>query len=75
MSAVTKGVAFLNVVTRLAAPVAHLAVILAPGMHGMVADCDLSPSSSFAFEVGGLVHVTIDATAYVDNGIGGSESF
>jgi len=36
----------------------------------MVTDGNLSLTSSFAFEVGGLVHVVINAMAYVGNGVG-----
>jgi len=41
-------------------------------MYGAVTNGDLSPASSFAFEVGGLVHVAINKTVYVGNGVGGS---
>ena len=60
--------------THLTIPITHIAVVLAPGMYGAVTDGDLSPLSSFAFEVGGLVHVAINATTYIGNGIGSSES-
>ena len=59
----------------LATPVAHLAIVLAPGMHGVVTDGDLSPLSSLALEVEGLVHVAIDVMVYVGNGVGSSKSF
>jgi len=75
VSAITEGVAFLDIVTSLAAPVAHFTVVLPPGMYGVVADGDLSPLSSFALEIGSLVHVAINATAYVGDSVGGSESF
>jgi len=75
MLAVTKGVALFDVVAHLTTPVAHLAVVLAPGVHGTVTNSYLGPSSSFTLEVGGLVHVAINATAYSGNGIGSSELF
>jgi len=74
VSAVAEAVAIFDIVTGLAAPVAHLAVILAPSMYGMVADGDLSSSPSLALKIGGLVHVAINVMAYMGNGIGGSKS-
>ena len=65
----------LDVVASPATPVAHLAIVLAPGMYGMVMDGDLSPSSSFAFEVGGLVYVTVNVSMDAGNGIGSGEMF
>jgi len=75
VSAIAKGVTLFNVVASLATPITYLAIVFAPGMYGAVMNSDLSPSSSLALEVGGLVHVAIDATVYMGNGIGGSESF
>jgi len=72
--AIAEGVAFFYIVTRLATPVTHLVVVFAPGMYGMVVDGGLSSSSSFAFEVRGLVHVAVDAVADAGNGVGGGES-
>jgi len=72
--AIAEGVTLLYVVTRLATPIAHLVVVLAPGMQGTVADSGLSPLSSFAFEIRGLVHVAVDAATDVGNGVGGGES-
>jgi len=67
-------VAFFNVVACPTTPVTHLAIIFAPGMQGTVTDGNLSPTSSFAFEVGGLVHVAINATTYTGYGVGSSKS-
>jgi len=41
----------------------------------MVTDGGLSPLSSFAFEIRGLVHVAMDAAMDAGNGIGGGKSF
>ena len=75
MLAIAKGVALFNVVTCLTAPVAHLAVVFAPGMYGMVTNSNLSPASSLALEVGSLVHVVVNAMAYAGNSIGGGKTF
>ena len=75
MLAIAEGVTFLNVVTHLTTPIAHFAILLAPGMYGVVANGNLSPASSFALEVGGLVHVAIDTTVYTGDGIGSGELF
>jgi len=73
--AIAKGVALFNVVACLTTPVAHFAIVFPPGMHGSVADSDLSSASSLAFEVRGLVHVAVDVTADASNGISGGELF
>ena len=75
VSAIAEGITFFNVMACLATPVAHFVVVLAPGMYGTIADGDLSPASSLAFEVRGLVHVTVDAVTDMGDGIGGSKSF
>ena len=75
MSAITEGVALLDVVTHLATPIAHFTIIFAPSMHGVVANGNLSLVSSFALEVGGLVHIVVDATTYAGNGVGGGKAF
>jgi len=75
VSAIAEGVAFFYVVTCLTAPVAHFVVVFAPGMYGMIANGDLSPTSSFAFEIRGLVHVAVNAATDTGDGIGGGESF
>jgi len=74
VSAITEGVTLFYIVTRLATPVAHFVVVFAPGMHGMVMDGSLSPSSSLALEIGGLVHVAVDAATDAGNGISSGES-
>jgi len=74
VSAVAEGVALLYVVACLTAPVAHFVVVFAPGMYGAITNGSLSPVSSLAFEVRGLVHVVVDATADAGNGVGGGES-
>ena len=71
--AVSEAVTFLNVVSGPTTPVAHLAVILAPSMNSMVANGNLSFVSSFALEIGGLVHVMVDATMNASDGISGSK--
>ena len=75
MSAIAEQVTLFNIVASLATPVAHLAVVLTPGVYGTVVNGDLSSSSSLALEVGGLVHVAIDVTAYMGNGVGSSKLF
>jgi len=74
VSAITEGVTLFYIVTHLATPIAHFVVVFAPGMYGTVADGGLSPSSSLAFEVRGLVHVTVNAVTDAGNGIGGGKS-
>jgi len=74
VAAVPEAVAVLNVVTCSSAPVTHLAIVLAPGMYGTVMNGDLSPTASLALEVGGLVHVVINATADVGYGVGSGKS-
>jgi len=72
--AIAEGVALFYVVTCLATPIAHFVVVFAPGMQGTVTDGSLSPSSSFAFEIRGLVHVAVNVATDAGNGVGGSES-
>jgi len=75
VSAVAKRVALFYVVARLATPIAHFVIVFAPGMYGAIADGDLSSASSFAFEIGGLVHVVVDVATDASDGVGGGESF
>jgi len=75
VSAVAKGIALFYIVTCLAAPIAHLVIVFTPGMYGTIADGNLSPASSLAFEVRGLVHVAVDAATDAGDGVGSSESF
>jgi len=72
--AITERVTLFYVVTRLATPITHFVVVLTPGMHGMVTNGGLSPSSSLAFEVRGLVHVTVDMVTDAGNGVSGGKS-
>jgi len=74
VSAIAEGVALFYIVTCLATPIAHFVVVFAPGVQGTVTDGSLSPSSSFAFEIRGLVHVTVNAATDAGNGIGGGKS-
>ena len=74
VSAITEGVTLFYIVTHLATPIAHFVVVFAPGMYGTVADGGLSPSSSLAFEVRGLVHVVVNTATDAGNGVGGGES-
>jgi len=73
--AVTKGIALFNVVPCLTAPITDFVVVFAPGMYGLIADGDLSLASSLAFEIGGLVHVAVNAATDAGDGIGGGKSF
>jgi len=59
---IPKAVAIFDVVACPATPVAHLAIVLAPCMDSPIADSDLGLTTSLALEIGGLVHVTVDAT-------------
>jgi len=72
--AVAKAVAFFYVVACLTTPIAHFVVVFAPGVHGAIANGSLSPVSSLAFKVGGLVHVAVNAATDAGNGVGGGES-
>jgi len=74
VSAIAEGVTLFYVVTRLATPIAHFVVVFAPGMQGTVTDGSLSPLSSLAFEIRGLVHVVVDVATDAGNGIGSGKS-
>ena len=74
MAAVSEAMAVLDVVSSSAAPVTHLAVVLAPGMNGAIMNSDLSSMPSFAFEVGGLVHVAVDTATNAGDGVSGRET-
>ena len=73
--AIAEGVALFYVVACLTAPIAHLVVIFAPSMYGMVVDSDLSFASSLAFEIRGLVHIMVNAVMDTGDSIGGGKSF
>ena len=75
MAAIPKGVTLLDVVAGLATPVAHFAIVFAPGMYGAVVNGNLSSVSSFAFKVGGFVHIAVNATTDTSDGVGGGKAF
>jgi len=75
VAAIPKAVAVLNIMSGLTTPIAHLAVVFAPGMNGMITNGDLSPSSLFALKVGGLVHIAIDVATDAGNGISSGKVF
>ena len=72
--AIPETVTIFDVVTCLPAPVAHLAVVLAPCMNGSIAYSDLSPTASLAFEVGGCMHLAVDTMANASYSVSGSEA-
>jgi len=74
MAAISEAMTVLDVVACPPAPIAHLAVIFAPGMYGTVANSNLGSTTSFALEVGSLVHVAINAMANAGYGVGGRKS-
>ena len=55
--------------TCLPAPVAHLAIVIAPCVDGSVTDCNLGSVASLALEVRGLVHVAVDVTTNAGYGV------
>jgi len=74
VAAIPEAMAILDVVACPSAPIAHLAVVLAPCMDGLVVNGDLGLTASLALEVGGLVHVVVDATANARDGVSGGEA-
>jgi len=68
VAAIPEAVTVLDIVACLSAPVAHLAVVLAPCVDGPIANGDLGSAASLAFEVRGLMHVAVNAT--MDTGYG-----
>jgi len=74
MAAVSEAMTVLDVVACPPTPITHLAVVFAPGMYGAIANSDLSLTASLALEVGGLVHVAINATVDVGYGVSGGKS-
>ena len=74
MTAIPEAVTILDIVTCLATPIAHLAIVLAPCIDSPIADCDLGLTASLALEVRGLVHVAVDAAANVSYSISGGET-
>ena len=69
MTAISEAVTVFDVVACPSAPVAHLAVVLAPCLNGSIAHSDLSPTASLAFEVGGCMHLVVDMTANASYGV------
>jgi len=75
VTAISEAVALFDVVPSSTTPITHFAIVLAPGMEGVIMNGDLSPASSFALEVGGLMHVMVDALTNASYGISGSKVF
>jgi len=73
MTAISKTVAVVDVVACLATPITHFTVVLAPCMDSPIADSDLGPTTSFALEVGGCVHVAVDTATNISYGVSGSK--
>ena len=69
MTAVPEAITVFDVMACLSAPIAHLAVVVTPGMYGPVADCYLGSTASLAFEIWSLVHVAIDTTTNAGYGV------
>jgi len=74
VTAIPEAIAILDTVTCLAAPIAHLAVVLAPCMDSPILDCDLGLAASLALEVRGLVHVTVNAATNVGYSVSSSKA-
>jgi len=66
--------AVFDVVACPATPITHLAVVLAPCMDSSVTNGDLGLTTSFAFEVGGLVYVMVDTAADTSYSVSGGET-
>ena len=75
VTTVPNAVTFFDVMACLSAPIAHLAVVLAPSVESSVTNCYQGSASSFALEVRGVVHVAIDASTNASDCVGSSESF
>ena len=73
MTAIPETVTIFDVLACLATPVAHLAIVLATCIDGLIADGDLGSTASLALKVGGLVHVMVDAVVDTSYSISGSE--
>ena len=74
MAAIPKTVTVFDVVACPATPIAHLAIVLAPCMDSLVANSDLSSTTSLALKVGGLVHVVVDAAMNASYSVSGSKA-
>ena len=75
MSAIADGIALFDIVPCFTTPVAHLTSVVAPSVYGMVVNGDLSPASSLALEIGGLVYVVVNMAMDTSNGIGSGQTF
>ena len=71
--AIPEAVTVFDVMACLPAPIAHFAVVVAPGVYGSVADCNLGLAASLALEVRGLVHVAVNAATNVGYGVSSGE--
>jgi len=74
VTAIPEAVTILDIVTCLATPIAHLAIVLAPCMDSPIAGCNLGSTASLALEVRGLVHVMVDAAANVSYCVSSGET-
>jgi len=68
--AISKAMAFLDVVSGPTAPITHFAVVFAPGVNGTIANSNLSLAFSPALEVGGLVHIVVNAAVNTGDSVG-----
>jgi len=73
VTAVPEAVAVFDVVAGSSTPVAHLAVVFTPHMNSPIANGDLGLTASLALEVGGLVHVMVNAVTNTAYGVSGSK--
>jgi len=71
--AISEAVTVLDVMACPPTPIAHLAIVLAPCMNGLVANSYLGLTTSLALEVGGIVHIAIDATINASYGVSGGK--
>ena len=74
MTAISKAVTVFNAMACSATPITHLAIVLAPCMDGPIANSDLGLMTSLALEIGGLVHVAVDAATNASYGISGGKA-
>ena len=72
--AIPKAMAVFDVVACPPTPIAHLAVVFAPCMNSPIANGGLGPTTSFAFEIGGLVHIAVNAMADTSYGVSGGKT-
>jgi len=70
---IPKTVTVFDVVACPATPVAHFTVVLAPCMDCSIVDSDLGSTTSFALEVEGCVHVTVNTATDASDGISGGK--